>query len=116
MRAFKVFLNGKLLCLAGAGEDRVLSVIIDYVGNDNQRLHLHVGGLRIPEEEHVRWQNRDLVVGDEVRVKVVEAAKVDVPTKRFPRDPKWDERAKKHYVRNLAKELGWKIQPNRKRP
>ena len=80
MRAFEIYVNGKRLCLAGVTDASVLTTIIDYVGRDTQRLHLHVCGLLIPQEEHVRWQERDLTVGDEVRIRIIESDKVDAPT------------------------------------
>ena len=50
MRAFEIYVNGKRLCVAGVNNASVLSAIIDYVGRDDEeRLHLHVGGLLIPE-------------------------------------------------------------------
>lgn len=116
MRAFEIYVNGESLCVAGVSDASVLTAIIDYVGRDKERLHLHVGGLLIPQDEHVRWQDRDLAVGDDVRVKIIEVDRVDAPTKRSPRDPKKDVRAQKRYVRTMAKKFGWKIQTGRKRP
>jgi len=115
MRAFEIYVNGERLCCAGVSDASVLTAIIDYVGREKERLHLHVGGLLIPQDEHVRWQDRDLTVGDDVRVKIIEIDTVDAPTKRFPRDPKKDVRAQKQYVRTMAKKIGWKILTGRKR-
>jgi hypothetical protein len=115
MRAFEVHVNGERLCLAGVGEDGVLTAIVDYAGRDKERLHLHVGGLLIPEEQHVKWQDRYLNVGDEVRIRIVESVKVDVPAKRFPKNPKKEIRSQKKYVRMMAKQFGWTIQTARKR-
>src|ERR1700752_1615953 len=109
MRAFEVYVNGERLCTAGVNDSTVLTAIIDYVGRDKERLHLHVGGLLIPQEEHVRWQDMDLAVGDDVRIKVVEIETVDAPTKRYLRDPKKEVREQKRYVRTMAKKFGWKI-------
>ena len=115
MRAFKVHVNGERLCLAGVGHDGVLTAIVDYVGRDRERLHLHVGGLLIPENQHVRWQDVHLNVGDEIRIRIIESDKVDIPTKRFPQDPKKEIRSQKKYVRTMAKKLGWTIRAGRKR-
>jgi len=116
MRAFEIYVNGKRACLAGVNDASVLTAIMDYAGRDKERLHLHVGGLLIPQEEHVRWQDRDLAVGDEIRIRIVDSDKVDAPTKRYARDPKKDIRAQKRYVRTMAKKFGWKIQSVRRRP
>ena len=115
MRAFEVYINGERLCVAGVNAASVLTLIIDYVGRDKQRSHLRVGGLLIPDEEHVTWHDSNLAVGDDVRIKIVETETVDAPTKRHPRDPKKEVRAQKRYVRTMAKKLGWKIQTGRKR-
>jgi hypothetical protein len=110
MRAFKVFLNGKKLCLAGIGERGVLTAIVDWVAQDRgEQLSVQVGGLA--NEEHLKWTGpKRLRVGDEIRVKIVEADSVDRPTQKQAIDPKETLSAKKRYVRMLAKELGWKIQ------
>ncbi len=110
MRAFKVSLNGKKLCLAGVGERGVLTAIVDWVAGDRgEESSLQVGGLA--NEEHVKWtRQKRLRVGDEIRVRIVEAATVDRPVKKQRIDPTETLRAKKHYVRMMAKELGWKIQ------
>ena len=110
MRAFKVTLNGKKLCLAGVGERGVLTAIVDWVAQDRgEELSLQVGGLA--NEAHLKWtRQKRLRVGDEIRVKIVEAASVDKPVKKRPIDPTETLRAKKRYVQMIAKELGWKIQ------
>src|SRR5579859_576615 len=113
MRAFEVFLNKKKICVAGVGNDGVLSAIIDYVGG--QRGHetaLSVGGLITLEDEHVRWiERRKLRNGDEIRVRIVDINSVDNPTDRQRHDPRSELRRQKKYVRHMAKRLGWKISP-----
>jgi hypothetical protein len=114
MRAFKILLNDKKLCLAGVGNRGVLSAIVDWVARDQEeRLSLQVGGLA--NKEHLNWTGlKRLRVGDEIRVKIVEAASVDRPVERKRIDPTETLRAKKRYVRMVAKELGWKIQSQSK--
>lgn len=118
MRAFEVYVNNERLCLAGVNDQSVLTAIIDYVGKvgkkNDERLHLHVGGLVIPQEEHVRWRERELAVGDEIRVRILDSDKVDTPSERIPRDPNKDIQQQKRYVQAIAKKLGWKIQKARK--
>lgn len=76
-------------------------------------MSLQVGGLA--NEEHLKWTRlKRLRVGDEIRVKIVEAASVDRPVVRKPIDPTETLDAKKRYVRMIAKELGWKIQSQSK--
>lgn len=110
MRAFKVYLNGKKLCLAGVGINGVLTTTITYVRSRKRReTQAYVGGLILPQDEHVMWKQSSLRTGDELRVKIVETEAVDKPSKRFPRDHTADEKRKKRYVLQMAKEFGWKI-------
>jgi|SRR5580658_4420253 hypothetical protein len=112
MRAFEVCLNGKKLCLAGIGDDGVLTAIVNWVkGRGGTDMFLQVGGLVSQVDEHVRWVNqKHLRVGDQIQIRVVEASAVDKPIERYRTDPKERLKAQKNYVRRMAKELGWKIQ------
>ncbi|HKW18279.1 MAG TPA: hypothetical protein VJO35_12300 [Terriglobales bacterium] len=81
MRAFEISLNGKTLCVAGIGEDGVLSAIVDWVTKpDHGDLFLDVGGLISPRDEHVQWvRQKPLEVNDEIQVRIIETAHVDEP-------------------------------------
>jgi hypothetical protein len=72
-------------------------------------LRLHIGGLISPVGEHVVWLDRDLKIGDEVCIRVMANAVVDRPRSRERRDPAKELRAKRKYVKDMAKEFGWKI-------
>ena len=122
MPVFHVYLNGKKVSTAGVGDIGVLSAHVTWVrrtGEDTraktadgfeEELTLHVGGLISPKEEHVRWLDHDLEVGDEVRIKVVADDSVDRPRSRQRRDRAHELRSQKRYVREMAKRFGWKIQ------
>lgn len=104
MRAFNVAVNGKPICLAGIGDDGVLSATITYVPfRRRQDTRLYVGGLILPHNEHVRWRQLMLRLGDEVRIKVVEAKAVDRPRARFRRDAAAEAEAERRQLRILAK-------------
>ena len=110
MRAFKVYLNHKLLCVAGVGDDGVLNAMVDHaVGNGRNEVYLRVGGLIVPTMEHVLWRNQKLKRGDEVRVKIVESDSTDRPKERHQRDQKQELKAQKRYVREMARKFGWKV-------
>jgi len=81
MRAFKVSLNGKKLCVAGVGKRGVLSAIVSWVAGDRgEDLFLQVGGLA--NEEHIDWvKQKGLQVGDEIRIEVVESGSADDPVR-----------------------------------
>ena len=115
MRAFNVSLNGKKLCLAGVGERGVLSAIMSLVARDRgEDLFLQVGGLA--NEEHIDWvKQKRLRVADEIRVKIVETGSADRPVRRRRIHPAETLKAKKHYVRMMAKELGWEVRARPKR-
>jgi hypothetical protein len=114
MRAFKIYLNNRRVCLAGVGERGVLSEFVTWVGKaDSERLFLNLGGLVSPARENVSWiRERSLNVGNEVRIKIVEVNEVDEPTFRYRIDPARDLRSRKSHVLRMAKEFGWKIDRN----
>jgi DNA-directed RNA polymerase subunit E'/Rpb7 len=78
-------------------------------GLGKEALHLHVGGLVTPTEEHIRWVDRKLKVGDEVRIRIVKEAPVDHPRSRRRPDRAADLRAQKRYVREMSRRFGWTI-------
>jgi hypothetical protein len=47
MKAFEVFINGHRLCLAGVGDNGVLSAIVNWVGGParDEHIFLSLGGL-----------------------------------------------------------------------
>lgn len=70
---------------------------------------MHVGGLLIPDQEDVTWQDINLSVGDDVRIRVLETDEVDAPTERFSTSPEHDIQAQKRYLRMMAEKFGWEI-------
>ena len=118
MRSFRIHLNGKKLCTAGiAGDDCVLTAIVNYVARRGRsEMFLHVGGLYGSTHQHVRWvRQKPLRVGDDIRVKVIDATSVDAAVEEYQTDPAMDLAAQKRYVLRMAKQLGWKIQTRAKR-
>ncbi len=119
MRAFKVYLNGKRLCLAGIGDDGVLTAITNWVAGGRYKaadLFLEVGGLVSPTREHVKWvKQKPLQLGDEIRVEIVEAVSVDEPIERYRADSTRDLTNQKAYVRAVARQLGWTVQVSPKK-
>ena len=122
MPTFHVYLNGKKMSTAGVRELGVLSAHVTWVRRrieDTGRkksegveedLTLHVGGLIQEKEEHVRRLDRNLKIGDEVTIRVVEDGEVDRPRSRKRRNRAEELRSQKRYVREMAKKFGWKIQ------
>jgi hypothetical protein len=123
MIAFNVYLNGKKVCTAGVPDTGVLSAHVTWLRRTGEQrlskqahgveeeLTMDVGGLITPIDEYVRWADRRPVrVGDEVRIKIVNAERVDRPRARKRSDPAENLRRQKRYVREMAKRFGWKIQ------
>lgn len=110
MRAFKVDLNGKRICVAGVGKNGVLTTVVNYVGHGrSSRLDFAVSGLFAPTREHAIWKTLGLKVGDKVGVMVIETDSVDKPKKLYRADSATAERNQKAYVHAMAKKFGWRI-------
>ncbi|HXN27713.1 MAG TPA: hypothetical protein VN902_11365 [Candidatus Acidoferrales bacterium] len=115
MRAFEVSHNGKRFCLAGIGNDGVVTANVTYAPLRKRReTRIYIGGLILPQDEHVFRKQSTLRVGDELRIKVVEKGSVDLPRTRLARDPAAKAKAEKRHLRKLAKKFGWKLQKSGK--
>jgi hypothetical protein len=76
MIAFEIYLNREKLCVASVGNDGVLSAIVDCVSRSAEdRLELAVGGLISAKQDHLKWINQDLHMGDEITIKIVATGK-----------------------------------------
>ncbi len=110
MHAFRVHLNGRRLCVAGALQPGVVTTIVDLVtGKRRNGIHLGIGGLLAQSDEHVTWSKLPLNVGDEVVIKIVETASIDEPKKRIRHNSEEDAKSQRAYVRALAKKFGWVV-------
>ena len=119
MIAFEVYINGKKQCRAGIAGPCVLTAALTWVLRTpaerrlrRKELNLGIGGLVSRSDQFLEWLQRALRPGDEVTVRIVEAAMVDKPKKRrrVRATPAQIRRRKQLHLRRLAKELGWKIQ------
>ena len=109
MRSFKIYLNGKKLCVAGV-ELGDLLFSISCGGNKHGRGEVGLGmtGYLLTQET-IRWQQRSLQMNDQVLIKIVETKAADKfeVLQKAPQDSRKYEKA---YVRRMAKEFGWMIQ------
>jgi len=122
MPVFDVYLNGKKVSTAGVGDLGVLAAHVTWARRKGEHtlakqpesveeeLSLYVGGLITTTGEHVRWVDRPLKNGDEVRIRIIEDAPVDRPRSRERRNRSKELRLQKRYVKEMAKRFGWKIQ------
>jgi hypothetical protein len=97
-------------------DDGVVSAILTWVrrgkperGLPREELRFRVGGMDSLRREHIDWLERELTVGDEVFIRVVDVRRVDAPLKGSRRPVDDSKRRQKAYVRRMAKEFGWKI-------
>lgn len=128
MLCFEVYLNDERICTAGIGSFGVLTAIVSWVSHspakmarwacenlpatESERVELTVCGLGpegVEPVENLKWVEDTLAAGDEIRIRLIEAASADVPKHRYLADPVEDERRKKEYVLRMAKEFGWEI-------
>jgi hypothetical protein len=74
-------------------------------------LFLEVAGLVSTVDEPVEWvSQKPIQVGDTIQVTVIDATSVDEPTRKQRPSNAELLRARKSYVRKMAKQFGWKIQ------
>jgi hypothetical protein len=82
MRALEISMNGKKLCVAGIGDDAVLSAIVMANGGEGD-LSLEVGGRITRSNQQVRWlRQTPLQLRDEIQIRVVEVDRVDEPVQK----------------------------------
>jgi hypothetical protein len=114
MIGFQVEINGEKACIAGFEQFGVLTAIVSWVGtrtpgkNTNpEQTTFHVGGLadRVSGTDvFVDWVKRSLSVGDEVRIKIVDAVEFDEPIRRYSKDPNESVDRTREYYEQLKGE------------
>jgi hypothetical protein len=84
MVALEVTRNGRRLCVAGIGDEGVVSAHVHWNGRPGRAAHpqLAVGGLHGDSNVHVTWVERAIRVGDVVTIRVVEVPDADPPPTR----------------------------------
>lgn len=116
MIGFEVEVNGEKICLAGVGEFGVLTTIVSWVrtgamvaeeGEQVNKLELHVGGLKEAgsASAHITWLNKNLVLDDEIKVRIVNTDHVDEAARIEPIDPDADLKNKREYYERLKAEF-----------
>lgn len=97
MLCFEVEINREQICTTGIGEFGYLTSALSWRRSrkpnpspvlEERSAVLSVGGVIETEpdtDEVLEWVERDLAVGDEVTIRIVEAARSDEPAERRPR-------------------------------
>jgi hypothetical protein len=93
MTALEVYRNGRKTCTAGLNRSgAVISSLIWSSGGSSEAQHeeleLRVSGYITRNAAHVSWCSRRLRVGDEIKVVVVDRARVDRPVQPQTPNPK----------------------------
>ena len=86
MLAFEISLNGKKLCVAGIGDDGLLTANVNgfLKSGESDLSSLAVGGFVNSTDEHLRWiPVKQLRVNDEVKIRIVDVASPDEPLERY---------------------------------
>lgn len=91
MIVLDVSLNDHPLCRAGVGDH---GTVIAMVGHSalrptddhpaREHLDLHVGGMRLDPEEHIRWVNLLLSPGDTIVIEIAKASEASPPMAEVP--------------------------------
>jgi len=106
MICFEVRINDEPTLIAGDSEISVLTAILTHVPRRSE-LELTVGGLISSFDlgnEHLRWHDRPLQVGDVVQLRIVESERASEPTQRIKDDPELVERSRRRYYEGLKKQ------------
>jgi hypothetical protein len=128
MVAFEVKVNGRKVCTAAVADFGVLSAILTCTQPRPERhakaakrmpakkaLGLHVGGLDSGDPdhaEHLTWIESALHMGDRVSILVLDAKRVDAPTKRYRLDPALEKEHREHFKRmkRHLRRKHWKLE------
>ena len=109
MLCFEVLINGVVVSTAGVDSDGVMSAIVNWVTPNprmqrSQELIVNLGG--ISGGNYTTWLNRDLRVGDEVTVRIVERETADEPTTVVRDSEARIREDKRRYFEEMKKEFG----------
>jgi hypothetical protein len=91
VKAFEIYVNGERVCTAGVGEGGVLATGVTWVAGASPhpaegRFDFRIGGVDGVTGEHLSWNAPQLGIGDEIRVKLVEADRTDQEHQRIMPD------------------------------
>lgn len=91
---FELVINGQPICIAGIKDYGVLTAILSWVLRDpgkydshkfpaieeytREELQVRLSGL-LNNGDHVEWINRQLQIGDEIRIKILGPGDIDEP-------------------------------------
>ena len=92
MKCFEVTINGQKVCTAGIGDYGVLNSVLSFIGSKessdqtpSESLELTISGVAtstVGATDAVEWLQRDLVVGDEILIRIIEASECDQPASK----------------------------------
>ena len=109
MICFDLYVNGEKLCRAGMEQLLVLSCIVDFAKASEHyaedELAVSLGGLYAESNggnAHPRWVERKrLLIGDEVKIKIVECNVADNPTDEEVHTAEWIRDKEREYFERM---------------
>ena len=109
MLCFELLINGVVVSTAAVDSDGVMSAIVNWVTANArmqraQELSVNLAG--ISGGNYTTWLNRDLRVGDEVTIRIVERDAADDPTNVVRDNEERIREGKRRYFEELKKEFG----------
>jgi hypothetical protein len=100
---FEVTINDEPPVIAGLDDISVLAATVTYAAVHNE-MECRVGGLVSKgrhHNEHCEWLLRDLRMGDQIVIRLVDAPTPSSPTRRHRRDPATCENDERRYYEQL---------------
>lgn len=112
MTAFDIYVNNRKRCTVGIDEAGVVVAAMTWVAGTGKRgedLEYRVGGLVSRTRTHVTWLHKELQVGDEVKLVVTSADKVDRPKEKRRESAAAQAKRERKYLTDRAAKLGLKL-------
>jgi hypothetical protein len=115
MIAFEIFVNEEKVCTAGVDSDYgMLTSILSWAKRDLSRLPAEIRSEVSGEElkmvvsgqkslggndfENLQWKGRNLKLGDEIRIAIVDVDRVDAPASTKKISPKYVEKKRSDII------------------
>jgi hypothetical protein len=109
MIGFELKINGNVICSAGVGGLRFLTVALTWMRRKEEEINVSVGGMAFQangDSEEVRWLNQSVAPGDEIVIRIVDRLGYDEPVQRLPTNPNQERETMWQILENLKQQFG----------
>jgi hypothetical protein len=107
--SFEIYVNGQLVSTAGiTSEFGVVTAITKWVNSsvDNYKdLSVEISGLDSTNDSYLKWFTQDLVIGDEVTIKIADSNEISTPIVKPKMSDEEHLERKISYFHRLKEEL-----------